>query len=361
MITKFFQARFLWIALLLGLAQFQIISPAVAAGDAKAAQNAVGSDAFRGRMAQLYHERFLERAATSSEASAFSGQWKTGATGWKTAVATLLGSAAYFQKSGNSNDKFIRQMFQDVAGRAPDADEELPAAIDFLKGGDSRAQLAEVVLDSEEAKALNARFLYQTLLGRAPSAAEATSALNRLETGGVNGLVIAIVTSPAYFQKSGGTQSDWKNALAQSLRTGAPNTTQTETMDSGPGEIATSSPASTTNGSRVPMVQALLTSPEYASNLIQNYYQKFLRRAATPAELEQSRGALQGGASTDQVMMGILTSDEYFNRSGGTTTGFLNRLSQDLLGKSGGSLNKKNLPSTGDLLDLLRGNPFKKK
>lgn len=86
------------------------------------------------------------------------------------------------------------------------------------------------------------------------------------------------------------------------------------------------------NGARAPMVQALLTSPEYFTNRIQSDYQKFLRRDATPAELGQWLGTLQNGGSPADVAMGILTSDEYFNRAGGTTTGFMSRLSQDLLG-----------------------------
>ncbi|HEX8463756.1 MAG TPA: DUF4214 domain-containing protein [Abditibacterium sp.] len=366
MIIKFFPARVLWLALFVALGQCVFTAPAVAAGDAKAAQNAVTSDVFRGRMAQMYHQKFLERAATPGEVSAFSTQWKTGASGWKTAVATLLGSAAYFQKSGGANDKFVRQLFQDVAGRAPDAGEELPAALDFLKGGSSRAQLAEVVVDSDEAKALTGQMLYQELLHRAPSETEATSAMGRLETGGVNGLIVAIVTSPAYFAQSGGTQSGWQNALNQNLLMGAPVTGETSSTGGGMSEMTVPTPgypptASAMNSARAPMVQALLSSPEYASTLVNGYYQKFLRRAATPAEVSQWSGAMQGGASSNQVMMGILTTDEYFNRAGGTTTGFLNRLSQDLLGKSGTSLSKKNLPSTGDLLDMLRNNPFKKR
>ena len=104
------------------------------------------------------------------------------------------------------------------------------------------------------------------------------------------------------------------------------------------------------NRGRAALVQAMLDSPDYAKSVVGNLYQKLLHRAATPTEL-QSGLAAQAGGGEGAVMLAILTSDEYFNRAGGTTTAFLNRLSQDLMGKSGG---KNSLPSKGDLLDLLR-------
>ena len=71
---------------------------------------------------------------------------------------------------------------------------------------------------------------------------------------------------------------------------------------------------------------------------------------------------LQGGGTTDQVLAGILTLDEYYNRAGGTTNAFLNRLSQDLLGQAQGASGKfgqSGKSKASDLLNILRNLPRK--
>ena len=45
--------------------------------------------------------------------------------------------------------------------------------------------------------------------------------------------------------------------------------------------------------------------------------------------------ALAGGATTDQIKASILGSDEYNQRAGGTSNGFVSALYHDLLGRSG--------------------------
>lgn len=328
-------------------------------------QKTVSSAEFRAAYIEGVAQKLLGRAATAEETASLSQQWASGATGWMKVVSAVAGSPAYFQKVGNTDAKFVARLFQDLVGRAPDAAEEAPAALDFLKGGGSRAELAEVVADTDEFRAGTVQDFYQKLLGRAATAAEATAGAGKLNTGGVSALVGALIASPAYFAKSGGTQNGWQNAVNRDLigtettgGMGDGSVFPTPILESpAPASLPTSLPV---NGARAPMVQALLASPEYFTNVVQTSYQKFLRRAATPAELSQWLGALQNGGSSDQVMLTLLTSDEYFNRAGGTTTGFMNRLSQDVLGKSGGVAGKAGKPSTSEIIDLLRNLPRRK-
>src|SRR5439155_18753112 len=69
--------------------------------------------------------------------------------------------------------------------------------------------------------------------------------------------------------------------------------------------------------------------------LIEELYQDYLGRTADTGGLDNDLAALAAGATTDQVKLGILGSDEYFARAGGTMNGFIAALYRDVLGRSG--------------------------
>ncbi|HEX8237579.1 MAG TPA: hypothetical protein VF600_16600 [Abditibacteriaceae bacterium] len=363
---RFPRARLLCLTLLLG-----ILAPqnARAAGDVQSAKNAVDSEAFRLRMAGLFHQKYLKRMPTSSEAAAFSSKWRAVPDGWKNALIALAATPAYFQNAGGTNEGFVTQLFQDMAGRAPDATEELPAAVEFLETG-QRGQLAEVIADSNDFKMWAVQGCYAMFMRREATESEAEKGTLKLDAGGINAFIVELVTSTEYFQKRGGNSAaKWQSALKEDLMSAAPNGAGDEVY-SGPvfpsniPETGMGAPTGGAMGSaRTPLVRALMSSPEYRAGQVQGWYQKFLKRAATPAELQQWSGALQSGSS-EAVVTGILTSDEYFNRAGGTTDAFVKRLSQDLLGRAGGKVGsgklgsgKHGLPSKSDVIDLIRNLP----
>lgn len=317
--------------------------PARAAGvSPQAAQSAVNSDAFGAFYVATVTAKLLGRAATPTETSPLVAQLNTGGNAWLAVVTSVAGSPAYFQKAGGTNAKFVPRLFADMVGRAPDATEELPASLDFLKTG-QRAELAAVLADTDDFRAQFAALFYQSLLHRAPNATETATAANQLETGGIGALGVALLGSGEYFVKAGNSQNGWQNAINRDLGGGA-NVVLVDDYTNPAMPTGTGMPV---NGARAPLVQAMLESPDYAKGVVTGYYQKFLRRAPTPTELQSGIAASAG-----DVMLTILTSDEYYNRAGGTTTAFLNHLSQDLLGQKGGG--KSGLPSKGDLLDLLK-------
>jgi len=78
----------------------------------------------------------------------------------------------------------------------------------------------------------------------------------------------------------------------------------------------------------------LLTSTEYRSALINSYYQRFLRRAATPAETSFWMPMFAAGFTDEDVAAQIAASPEYFTLAGGTNVSWLNRLFNDILGRN---------------------------
>jgi hypothetical protein len=66
---------------------------------------------------------------------------------------------------------------------------------------------------------------------------------------------------------------------------------------------------------RTQVATVVFGSSEYKADLVQGYYQQFLHRTAAAAELNPWVSALLEGARDEQVIAGILSSDEYFARS----------------------------------------------
>lgn len=78
---------------------------------------------------------------------------------------------------------------------------------------------------------------------------------------------------------------------------------------------------------------AIATSNEYRTDFIQADYQAFLGRSPDPGGLATWLAAFASGATDEQVDAGILGSSEFFSDSGGTGSGFINAVYQDLLGR----------------------------
>jgi hypothetical protein len=86
--------------------------------------------------------------------------------------------------------------------------------------------------------------------------------------------------------------------------------------------------------SRAQVVQEILQTPEYQSEVVNGLYEQLLHRAADPAGLAYWLSALASGADREQVEAGLLASDEYFrSRAGGTGAGYLSALYGDVLGR----------------------------
>jgi PAS domain-containing protein len=80
------------------------------------------------------------------------------------------------------------------------------------------------------------------------------------------------------------------------------------------------------------VVRGFVASPENRSNLIAGYYTTFLGRPVDAGGLQSWLATLQG-SSPEWVLAGIVASDEYFQRAGGTNAAWLDRVYRDVLGR----------------------------
>lgn len=74
-------------------------------------------------------------------------------------------------------------------------------------------------------------------------------------------------------------------------------------------------------------------TPGDPATLNRSWTQGYLRREPTPSDTPPVR-SLRSGASADQVQAGILASDEYFQRAGGTRPAYVRQLYVDVIGRA---------------------------
>jgi hypothetical protein len=87
--------------------------------------------------------------------------------------------------------------------------------------------------------------------------------------------------------------------------------------------------------SRTAAAAQLLASASYLDPLINSYYVSYLHQPATPADINSWYPGFASGQVTDQAVQAtLLGSTEYFQLHGGTNTGFLEALYQEVLSRA---------------------------
>jgi uncharacterized delta-60 repeat protein len=87
-------------------------------------------------------------------------------------------------------------------------------------------------------------------------------------------------------------------------------------------------------GTTQQVAMAIENSQEYRQLVVQQLYSQYLHRAADPSGLANYTAFLAAGGTNEQIAAALLGSAEYFQtRGGGTNSGFLSALYQDVLGR----------------------------
>ena len=144
---------------------------------------------------------------------------------------------------------------------------------------------------------------YERYLGRpADSGGFATFLTFFAEGADAEQVQAAILGSPEFANRSGGSESGFVSALYQDLlhRTVDPSGLATFT-----GQLATGTARST-------VAEELLTSAEYRSDLINSYYEAYLGRPADSGGLATFLGQFAQGVTDDAVQADLLSSEEFY-------------------------------------------------
>lgn len=235
--------------------------------------------------------------------------------------------------TGTPNQKFVIQVYRDLLGRDPDPGglSHFSSLLDTNQA--TRSEVTQLIQGSSEGRTRQVQTLFQKFLGRAADPVGLDLSTRWLTLGGSYfDLESAIVGSPEYFQRAGGTNNGflttaYRDVLSRSI----------DAVGQSLGSRALSGGASIDK-----VAEAIFTSQEGLQDLVQSFYSQFLHRSAESTAVSASTTALQQriqqqqqamnltqeekeeqqehgppapvGASVDQLLGVIVGSDEYFGR-----------------------------------------------
>jgi uncharacterized delta-60 repeat protein len=93
----------------------------------------------------------------------------------------------------------------------------------------------------------------------------------------------------------------------------------------------------------------ILNSAEYRVDVIDKLYMQYLGRQADPAGMGAFLAQSEAGVTDEQIAVELINSPEFFQRAGGTNTGFLSALYSDALNRP---IDPSGLSNWGQLLTL---------
>jgi hypothetical protein len=193
-------------------------------------------------------------------------------------------------------------VYKTLTGSSTDVATSLTTVQGLLAGTTSIDQVVGTVFNSDAHRALQAQNLYQTYLGRTPTAPEQATVVQALQAGATErSQVVAILSSPAY-QQLHPTAVGLATALSQDILGQTPNSVSAQALVQAMG-----------NQTLAQAVDSLLSSTDGLNRTVDQIYRDTVRRPATAAELAQGSSQLRAGtATTDTLTQKLLASQEFF-------------------------------------------------
>ena len=202
-----------------------------------------------------------------------------------------------------SADQFISAAYQDILGRLPDA-AGLAAFTGLLNNGTPQSVIASILANSDEALANIVTPAFQKYLGRLPDAAGLQFWISQLHGGLTDSQMTAdIASSNEFFQLTGGTASNWINALYADLL-GRPSDTS---------GLAFWLQQLANGTSRTQVALEIAASAESAALAIVNDYLTLLGRNPTTAEVASWVSQVLAGVTNENIVAAIASSPEFLH------------------------------------------------
>ena len=202
----------------------------------------------------------------------------------------------------NATESYVLSVYEDLFTRAPD-----PAGLQTwrtaLLSGAPRIVVANAITSSEEFRSGLIIDAYAAYLGRGPDAAGLQSWLRNMGAGlTVEQLDAGFIASDEYWAAAGGNSADWVRALYADVLG----------RDAGDAEVSLWVAALNGGTTRAQAAMGFLLSTEYLSSVVAGYYQWLLNRGPDPTGRSGWVSAIQHGARDEQIIGGIIASDEYW-------------------------------------------------
>lgn len=197
----------------------------------------------------------------------------------------------------------IRRLYNDLLGRGA-TEGEISYWFNVLRRT-NRQTVINSFLNSTEYRTNQINALYNQLLGRGADPLGLTFWLDQLARGQtIEHITASIAASPEYFGRNGNTNDGFARGIYRDLLGRQATPTDVNFVLSQLNSGATRHQVATT----------LLFSNEYAGNLVRDLYLAYLRRPADNSGLAFWQQIYQSNRSRIPVQLGLLGSNEYWNR-----------------------------------------------
>ncbi len=205
--------------------------------------------------------------------------------------------------------------------------------------------LAKSILLGNQFRGAMIAQMFQTYLHRAPGAAETNAFLAQLNSGvTLDNILAFILGSSEYFSLHSGTNVAFINGVYTDLLSRPPSTPESQPFLQSLNQNTLT---------RQAFAQLIISSTEYRSILIGLLYNQFLHRAPTAPEKDTWIAFLNSGKSSSDLMIALVSSEEYYKLSGGNC---LAELQKDL--KDNSLQSPEVASSDNGLLLELSGSPL---
>jgi hypothetical protein len=260
----------------------------------------------------------------------------------------LLASDEYYSNTGSTPLGFINRLYDDVLRHDP-TPIEVATAISIVSGGTpaGREQLSQDVVLSPEARAIRVDQAYHALLKSYPDSDALAYWVNRLSGPGApgvagNSMVEDIAASTQYYALVGRTASGFVTNIYQDLLNEPPSPADLKADASLMAQIQGGS-----STARLLVAESLLSSAQFRQDEVTSDYANYMHptcrelvaeecsstiAAPTASELSAALVAFESGTTEEQIIAGVLGSDQYYVNHGSTQIGLIEGVYQDLLG-----------------------------
>lgn len=199
---------------------------------------------------------------------------------------------------------YITRVYLSLFGRGVDPT-GLATWTSQLANGTPRVAVADAITGSQEYRAGLIRRAYQDFLLRGPDAAGLQSWLDEMARGmTIQQMEGGFVGSPEYYQRSGGTDAAWVQAMYRDVLG----------RSASPGEISSWVATISQGVSRYSVAMGFLLSTERLATRVDEQYLHLLGRHIDPQGLTTWVRIIQGGGRFEGVIGGIVASEEYYHR-----------------------------------------------
>jgi hypothetical protein len=333
----------------------------------------LASPEYQSGVVRLVFQQFLGRQPTAAELSTYTGFLQQGDRS-ETIINRVVALQEYFDANkGTATDRptqdsnWVASLYQNVLGRVATA-AEIAGHSQVLQSQEAaaRGNVVQAFVSSAEFVNREVQVVYSKDLLRGASPGEVVLWTPLLQQGSagpgqpspVETFLSGVVGSSEYLMlqpdANGQTHSNlsWANAVYRDVL-GIANASA---VDPTGRDALFSAVVSDYESQRRDVSTAMDTSTEYRTRLVTGFYQTYLRRMGTPAEIAAGVQRLALGARDEEIIRDLVASLEYFQSPAlgrSDNSAWLNQVYHDLLGRNTdagaqGFLNFLNSPPTSD-------------